>query len=109
MTVGIYIRVSTTTQKQNFSLDYQKQLGIDYGIKNNFDYEIFEEAKSGGSTEKRSEYKRLVESIKTGILDGIWVYDNDRLNRNIKDGYNLIELIKENKCKTFYRMGGKEN
>lgn len=101
MTVGIYIRVSTTTQKQNFSLDYQKELGIDYCNRNKFKYEIFEEAKSGGSIEKRSEYKRLVESIKTGILDGIWVYDNDRLNRNIKDGYNLIELIKENKCRLF--------
>jgi len=101
MRVGIYIRVSTTTQKQNFSLDYQKELGIDYCNRNNFKYEIFEEAKSGGSIEKRSEYKRLVESIKSGRLDGIWVYDNDRLNRNIKDGYNLIELIKESKCRLF--------
>ena len=66
MKVGIYIRVSTKEQINNSSLDYQKRLGMDFCNRRDFEYEVFQEARSGGGVEKRLEYKRLINGIEGG-------------------------------------------
>ena len=95
MKVGIYIRVSTKEQINNSSLDYQKRLGMDFCNRRDFEYEVFQEARSGGGVEKRLEYKRLINGIEGGNIGAIWVYDNDRLNRNLRDGIDLSDIIEK--------------
>ena len=99
MKVGIYIRVSTKEQINNSSLGFQKSLGIEVCKRFGYTNEIFQEARSGGSVETRLEYKRLIRAIEDGTIGGIWVYDNDRLNRNLQDGLDLSDIIKKHKVK----------
>ena len=47
MKVGIYCRVSSDKQKDNTSLQSQKELGIKFCKEKNFKYEVFSEVVSG--------------------------------------------------------------
>lgn len=100
MKIGLYLRVSTVNQKNNTSLSYQKTLGIDFCKRSNYQYEIFEDVESGGKY-NRVEFDKLKEKIKNKELDGIWVYDNDRLSRKMEVGIKISDLIVENNCRLF--------
>ena len=100
MKIGLYLRVSTTNQKNNTSLEYQKQLGIDFCKRSNYEYEIFEDVESGGKY-NRLEFDKLKVKVKNKELDGIWVYDNDRLSRKMEVGIKISDLIIENRCRLF--------
>ena len=100
MKIGLYLRVSTTNQKNNTSLDYQKTLGIDFCKRSDYEYEIFEDVESGGKY-NRLEFDKLKEKIKNKDLTGIWVYDNDRLSRKMEVGIKISDLIIENDCRLF--------
>ena len=100
MKIGLYLRVSTTNQKNNTSLDYQKTLGIDFCKRSDYEYEIFEDVESGGKY-NRLEFDKLKEKIKNKELTGIWVYDNDRLSRKMEVGIKISDLIIENDCRLF--------
>ena len=100
MKIGLYLRVSTLNQKNNTSLEYQKTLGIDFCKKSDYEYEIFKDVESGGKY-NRLEFDKLKEKIKNKELDGIWVYDNDRLSRKMEVGMKISDLILENRCRLF--------
>lgn len=100
MKIGLYIRVSTKNQKENTSLQTQQILGKEFSDRNGYEYEIFEDVESGGNY-NRKEFDRLKEGIRSGELDGIWVYDNDRLSRDIEVGVKISNLIIDNKCRLF--------
>lgn len=100
MRVGIYIRVSSLSQKDNESLNLQKNKGIRFCEFNGFDYEIFEDIESG--TKKGSERKgmrELEDEVYNKNIDGIWVYDWDRLMREMGVGILLRDFIIESKIK----------
>jgi len=100
MKIGLYLRVSTTNQKNNTSLDYQRTLGVDFCKRSNYEYEIFEDVESGGKY-NRLEFDKLKLKVKKKELDGIWVYDNDRLSRKMEVGIKISDLIIENGCRLF--------
>ena len=100
MKIGLYLRVSTTNQKNNTSLGYQNTLGMDFCKRSDYEYEIFEDVESGGKY-NRLEFDKLKEKIKNKELGGIWVYDNDRLSRTMEVGMKISDLILENKCRLF--------
>lgn len=100
MKIGLYIRVSTKNQKENTSLQTQQILGKEFSDRNGYEYEIFEDVESGGNY-NRKEFDRLKEGIRSGELGGIWVYDNDRLSRDIEVGVKISNLIIDNKCRLF--------
>ena len=100
MKIGLYIRVSTKNQKENTSLQTQQMLGKEFSDRSGYEYEIFEDVESGGNY-NRKEFDRLKEGIRSGELGGIWVYDNDRLSRDIEVGVKISNLIIDNKCRLF--------
>ena len=100
MKIGLYLRVSTMNQKDNTSLEYQKNLGIDFCERSFYEYELFEDITSGGKYD-RKEFDKLKEKIKNKELDGIWVYDNDRLSRDMEVGIKIQNLIIDNGCRLF--------
>ena len=81
MKIGLYLRVSTKNQKENSSLQTQQILGEEFSKRFGYEYEIFEDVESGGKLD-RKELNRLLELCRNGELDGLWVYDNDRLSRD---------------------------
>jgi site-specific DNA recombinase len=101
--VGIYCRISTSNQIKNTSLQSQKVLGIEYCEMNGYDYEVFEEIESGGKYE-REMFLKLENKVKSGEIRGVWVYDNDRLSRDVGVGFKISKLITDNNCKLFIRF-----
>jgi site-specific DNA recombinase len=101
--VGIYCRISTSNQSKNTSLLSQRLLGIEYCELNSFDYEVFEEIESGGKYEREA-FLQLENKVKSGEIKGVWVYDNDRLSRDVGVGQKISKLITDNGCKLFIRF-----
>jgi len=112
MKIGIYIRVSTEEQKNTgISLRDQEQRGIEFCIRNGYEYEVFSDGGYSGELdiENRPELNRLVEKLlaKPKEIDGIFVVDIDRLTRDAKLGFFLKQIFIENQIK-FFNVDGFE-
>ena len=89
-----YLRVSTEKQDhelQRHSLErYFKALGVEV--------EWLSEYGSGGSTKKRSVFRRIMRMVARGDVSHIYVFKLDRFARNTKDFLTALESMEENKC-----------
>ncbi len=106
MKIGIYTRVSTEEQKKTgISLRDQEQRGIEFCIRNGYEYEVFSDGGYSGelSIEQRPELNRLVEKLLSipKEIDGIFVVDIDRLTRDAKVGFLLKQIFIEYDIKLF--------
>lgn len=87
-----YVRVSTSGQHDNFSLEDQKNKITSYC--STFDHElieIFEDTKSGSSLDRKG-LNELLAKLKN--YDGLIVYKLDRLSRSAKDTLSILETLK---------------
>jgi hypothetical protein len=102
MKVGIYCRVSGSKDKKedNSSLENQQFLGVEFCKKSKYEYEVFKDVESGGKLD-RKEFSKLVELCKNKKIDGIWVYDNDRLSRDYDVGGEIRKIIINYRLKLF--------
>lgn len=106
MKIGIYTRVSTEEQKKTgISLWDQEQRGIEFCIRNGYEYEVFSDGGYSGELgiEQRPELNRLVDKLlsKPKEIDGIFVVDIDRLTRDAKVGFLLKQIFIEYDIKLF--------
>jgi DNA invertase Pin-like site-specific DNA recombinase len=106
MKIGIYIRVSTEEQKKTgVSLRDQEQRGIEFCIRNGYEYEVFSDGGYSGELdiEHRPELNRLVDKLltKPKEIDGIFVVDIDRLTRDAQVGFFLKQIFIEYDIKLF--------
>lgn len=106
MKIGIYIRVSTEEQKKSgVSLRDQEQRGIEFSIRNGYEYEVFSDGGYSGELdiEHRPELNRLVDKLltKPKEIDGIFVVDIDRLTRDAQVGFFLKQIFIEYDIKLF--------
>lgn len=92
--IGIYCRKSSGIEKDNVSIKIQKENGIKFCKKNKYEFEIFEEIVSGGSLE-RDEYNKMITQCRDGLLNGIWVFKYDRLERNLESYVMFRKLCRE--------------
>ena len=117
MKVGIYCRVSKDDQVANgLSMLDQELRGIDYCIKNGFEYEVFRDPAVSGRTliAERPEGFNLIQKTdkrknkKTGQLEGdldaIYITDWDRLSRNDNDRAFIHNHFLTNKI-TYIELG----
>lgn len=96
--LGVYCRVSSKKQMDNLSLDNQKERGIRYCDDNGYLYEVYSDVISGSKV-LRVGLDELFQKIYDGRLDGIVLYELDRLQRDNKE--LLIEfekLIEDTNC-----------
>lgn len=92
--VGIYNRCSTTKEAQNNALDVQVKESI--RIAKELNWQItghYIEQRTGTSIKHREEYKRMLEDLKRNRFDVIMAKSQDRLMRNNKEWYELIEEL----------------
>ncbi len=106
MKIGVYIRVSTEEQKNTgVSLRDQELRGIEFCIRNGYEYEVFSDGGFSGELdiENRPELSRLVDKLltKPKEIDGVFVVDIDRLTRDAKLGFLLKQIFIENDIKLF--------
>ena len=96
--LGIYCRVSSKKQMDNTSLENQRERGIRYCKNNGYGFEVYKDVISGNKV-NRDGLNELYEKIYDGSLDGIVLYELDRLQRDNKE--LLIEfekLIEDTNC-----------
>lgn len=96
MKVAIYTRVSTQMQvDKGVSLDAQKDELIEYCNKNNYEYDIFEDAGISGKTiNKRKELQKLLNNLKN--YDIVLCYKLSRISRSVKDMSNMLDIFQKN-------------
>jgi len=111
MKLGIYVRTSKDSET---SIEQQKKLGVQFCVSNSYEYQIYEdEGISGFKIDEdemnpfsnRPSFTNLINDIKSGKINKVWVYEHSRLSRNqyssavifnIFEKYN-IELFENNK------------
>ena len=102
MKIGIYCRVSSEKQSDNTSLQSQKKLGMDFCKRNGYEYEVYSEVVSGKIVgEFREEFKKLEDKLYSKELDGIWLYDWDRMIRELGVAVIFRDVIESTNCKLF--------
>ena len=91
----LYTRVSTISQEDNTSLDYQKCNLLSYCNKNSIPNYLHIADVDSGSIE-RNGIKEIKELIADGLVDTIYITKLDRLYRSIVEGSSFIKLCLDN-------------
>jgi len=95
-----YIRVSTQLQADKNTQENQKNEIISFANELQLNIvEIYEDIAISGSIQDRPGYKKLLDNIEN--VDGIVIYDLDRLTRDFETGVKLIFLLKAKKKKLY--------
>ena len=102
MKVGIYCRVSSDKQSDNTSIESQTEYGISFCKRKGYDYEVFSEVVSGTiKGNLRDVFRQLEDKLINKELDGVWIWDWDRMIRDMGVGVAFRDLIEETKCRLF--------
>lgn len=102
MKAAIYVRVSTQQQVEKYSLDAQKRILTEYCQRNQYEYEIYEDAGISGETiEDRPAIKRLLADIPNVNYNIVLVIELERLSRSeeLLDWLVIKKILRENKVK----------
>lgn len=104
-----YARVSTEEEKQLNALEKQIQENRDIIKEQGWELvgEYIDEGKSGTTTKRRSDYKRLLDDMESGSFDIIVCKDQDRLQRNTLDWYLFVDNLVRNNLRLYMYLDGK--
>lgn len=101
MKTAIYVRVSTDEQaKEGYSLAAQEERLRAYALSQ--DWEVIKLYKDEGRSAKdleRPELRKMLNDIKSGLIDVVLVYKLDRLTRSVLDLYKLLEEFDKHEVK----------
>ncbi|PKL74149.1 MAG: hypothetical protein CVV27_21970, partial [Candidatus Melainabacteria bacterium HGW-Melainabacteria-1] len=98
--IGIYVRVSTIQQKDNYSTDVQRQRGIAFAESRGEPYTLYDEAASAGSL-VRPEFLRLLHDVETDKVHIVWVVEFSRLTRDTEDALAIRKILVKHKAQVF--------
>ena len=103
----IYCRVSTQEQAQKDALEVQVKEAVQVCQEMGWTLvDRYVEMETATVAEARSEYMRLISDIHTNKFDIIIVKSQDRINRNTKNWYLLIdEIVSNDKQLYLYKIG----
>lgn len=97
--IGIYCRISSD-KKVDYSIKSQLKYGIEFCEKNGYEYEVFEDIISGVKV-NRSGLNELVDKLYEKKLDGIWLWNWDRMIRDLSVMLFMRELVENSGCRVF--------
>jgi site-specific DNA recombinase len=100
MKCGIYVRVSTVGQKDNYSVAVQKSRGQIFCKENGFVPVLYEEQASGASL-FRQEFQKLLKAVENKTIEAIWVIEFSRLSRDEEDAIYLRKLFVKHSIKLY--------
>lgn len=92
-----YCRVSTEEQStdEHYSLDNQEKKAKEYAKLKNWRIVKTRKDVASGKDTNRSGFQELVQAVKSKEIDLVLVYRLDRLSRNVRDIYDMLDLMKE--------------
>jgi len=90
--VGVYCRVSTPGQEDNYSLPQQHKDGIAFASSRKLSYKEYEDVESGKSV-TRSGYSELLKDIESKAIDSVWIASEDRFSRDATLGLQFLDLL----------------
>jgi len=99
--LAIYCRVSTSKQLEGYSIPIQTDRGTEFAKKNRLAHRVYVEQGSGADI-SRIEFNRMLDDIRAGLVDKIWVINRDRLQRSDLDEVVwLRNFFEEHKVQLF--------
>lgn len=101
--LGIYTRISKD-RKNQISTEVQKQGGIECAKKLKLKHKLYPEKKgtSGGlKIEDRPQLKKLVDDCINGTITHIYVYNQDRAERNELTWFTLVDMMEQYNIKLY--------
>jgi DNA invertase Pin-like site-specific DNA recombinase len=98
--IGIYCRVSTPGQEDNYSLPRQHSEGISFANSKGAEFKEYEDVKSGKSI-TRSGYNELLRDIESKTVDSVWIGAEDRFSRDATLGLQFLDLLALHKMRLF--------
>ena len=99
--LAIYCRVSTEKQREKYSLPEQEKLGIEFAVKNGWEYKVYQDVMSGAKIE-RAEFEELLLDIRDGVISKLFITELSRLDRAEEaESYYIKEQLVENKIEIF--------
>lgn len=105
----IYIRVSTKGQSEKgTSLKHQRKLGIKKAKDLGMDYEVYDEENARSSFDNfanRPQLTKLLKLVDEGKVKNVYVWNNDRLSRNIVTFGMMRQKFLENKVNLYTEYG----
>lgn len=106
---AIYARISLDKRNEEEGVDRQKdrcrERAASEGVQ--IFYEFTDNNVSAFSGEKRPEYDKMMQAIKEGRIDVVFVWALDRLTRRTKDMITLFELCQQYGVRIIATRGGK--
>ncbi|MDB8552870.1 recombinase family protein [Turicibacter sanguinis] len=100
MKVGLYARVSTDEQaKEGYSIGAQCKKLQQYAELNDWDGVLYIDDGYSAKDLNRPQARQLFKDIEAKKIDTVVVYKLDRLTRNVKNLYELMDLFDKNDCK----------
>lgn len=106
--LACYGRVSTETQaEKGISLENQISAGEALSYKLGLDFKVFKDAGLSGTLpiDKRPGLQDLIDHIQRGKVTHLFVYDEDRLTRDVVQYYLLKSIFKEHNIKLYTVSG----
>ena len=104
--LGIYCRTSKERDTENSTISQQRMVGIKFAEENKFDYVIYEDEGKSGYTisdddsnpfKNRPSFDNLINDIKDGKIDKVWVWEHSRLSRNELASANIFRTFRKYK------------
>lgn len=95
--LAIYCRISKDSPKQT-STDTQKQLGKKFAKDKGFDTKIYtdKDVSGGAKVENRPSFNNMLNDITDGLINAVYIYNQDRAERDEVTWFNLAQFVIEN-------------
>jgi site-specific DNA recombinase len=100
MVCGIYCRVSSEAQRDNYSIQDQRDDGVAFAKSKSMEYIIYEDVRSGTDI-TREGWVTLNKAIDDKEVDFVWVGAIDRFSRDTQSGLQAVELMRQRGVKLF--------
>ena len=97
---GCYIRVSTISQKDNYSVEVQRKRAVDFCRKNGYEAVLYDEQASASSL-MREQFSRLLNDIEKKEIQAVWCIEFTRLTRDEADAIEIRRLFVKRNIKLF--------
>lgn len=106
--LAIYCRISQLKEEgKDRSIKEQRLLGIEKAKELNLSYKVFTEEGVSGTLpiEKRPELEKVISGIEDGTFTAMYIYLQDRLERNPEVRFYVNRILDENKAKLYTESG----
>jgi len=95
MTVAAIYTRQSKDKKDSCSLEMQQERCVALCQANGWDWRVYSDPGKSGKDLYRPSFQKMMGDIKAGKIQVVLVYRIDRISRNIRDFFNLMEEFKE--------------